>query len=166
MVEGRIKRVFKKKISTERGQMMNSIDSRDFPMHISVLGWLYIFGNAFFLVLAAFGFFLLPTIGAISRDADATTILTVLGTVFGLLMLILAVPGFLAGYGLLKHKSWARLLAMIIAVLGLVNFPFGTVIGIYALFVLSQQSALEYFEPRLTAQPNDVTAQRMGQVQQ
>ena len=40
---------------------------------------------------------------------------------------------------------------MIIAVLGLVNFPFGTVIGIYALFVLSQQAAIDYFEPRLSA---------------
>jgi hypothetical protein len=125
--------------------MMNTIDKRDLAMHISVLGWLYIVGNAFFLVLAAFGFFLLPTIGVISRDADATTVLSVLGTIFGLLMVLLAVPGLLAGYGLLKHKMWA----MIIAVLGLVNFPFGTVIGVYALFVLSQQAAIDYFEPRL-----------------
>jgi hypothetical protein len=130
---------------------MNIIDKRDLPMHISVLGWLYIIGNAFFLLLAAFGFFLLPTLGAISRDADAVTVLSVLGTVFGLLMLLLAFPGLLAGYGLLRHKPWARLLAMIIAVLGLVNFPFGTVIGIYALFVLSQQAAIEYFESRRLA---------------
>lgn len=130
---------------------MNTIDKRDLPMHISVLGWLYIFGNAFFLLLAAFGFFLLPTIGAITRDADATTVLSILGTVFGLLMVILGFPGLLAGYGLLKHKPWSRLLAMIIAVLGLVNFPFGTVIGVYALFVLSQQAAIDYFEPRLPA---------------
>lgn len=127
---------------------MNTIDKRDLLMHISVLGWLYIVGNAFFLVLAAFGFFLLPTLGVISRDADATTVLSVLGTIFGFLMVLLAVPGLLAGYGLLKRKSWARMWAIIIAVLGLVNFPFGTVIGIYALFVLSQQAAIAYFEPR------------------
>jgi hypothetical protein len=132
--------------------MMNAIDRRDIAMHISVLGWLYIAGNVFFLILAAFGFFLLPMIGVISRDADATTVLSVIGTAFGVLMIALAIPGMLAGYGLLRHRSWARLLAMIIAVLGLVNFPFGTVIGIYALFVLSQQTAIEYFEPRLPAQ--------------
>jgi ABC-type molybdate transport system permease subunit len=78
-------------------------------------------------------------------------VLSVIGTAFGVLMIALAIPGMLAGYGLLRHRSWARLLAMIIAVLGLVNFPFGTVIGIYALFVLSQQTAIEYFEPRLPA---------------
>lgn len=130
---------------------MNAIDRRDIAMHISVLGWLYIAGNAFFLVLAAFGFFLLPMIGVISRDSDATTVLSVIGTVFGVLMIALGIPGLLAGYGLLKHRSWARVLAMILAVLGLVNFPFGTVIGVYALLVLSQQAAIEYFEPLLPA---------------
>jgi hypothetical protein len=133
---------------------MDTIDRRDISMHLDVLGWLYIVGNVFFLLFAAFGFFLLPTLGAISRDADAVTVLTVLGTVFGVIMLALALPGLLAGYGLLRRKSWARMWAMILAVLGLVNFPFGTVIGIYALFVLSQQSALESFA-RLPASSGD-----------
>lgn len=142
-----MKKVLKKRSAVTPRLIMNSIDKRDLPMHISVLGWLYLFGNAFFLLLAAFGFFLLPTLGALSRDADAVTVLTVLGTVFGVLMVVLALPGLLAGYGLLRHRPWARLLAIIIAVLGLVNFPFGTVIGVYALFVLSQGSAIDYFEP-------------------
>jgi len=127
---------------------MNAIDKRDLPIHISILGWLYVFGNIFFLVLAGIGFFLLPTIGAISRNPDATTLFSVLGTIFGLLMVVVALPGLIAGYGLLKHKSWGRLLAMLTAVLGIVNFPFGTVIGVYALFVLSQQSAIDCFEQR------------------
>jgi hypothetical protein len=40
---------------------------------------------------------------------------------------------------------------MVIAVLGMLNFPFGTVIGVYALLVLSQQSAIDCFAPRQTA---------------
>lgn len=129
---------------------MNWLDRRDVPMHVSVLGWLYLFGNAFFLLIAAIVFFLLPTLGAVSHNADATVLLSVLGTTFGTLMLVLAVPGLLAGYGLLKHKPWARTLALILAVLGLVNFPFGTVIGVYSLMVLSQNAAIDYFaqEPR------------------
>jgi len=130
---------------------MNWLDKRDIGLHISVLGWLYIFGNAFFLLIAALGFFVLPTIGALAHDRDATTILTVIGTAFGLLMVVLALPGLAAGYGLLKHQSWARVLAMVIAVLGLVNFPFGTVIGLYALVVLSQQAVIDYFAPRQPA---------------
>ena len=85
---------------------MNMIDKRDLPIHISVLGWLYLFGNTFFLVLAGIGFFLLQTLGAISRNADATTVLSVLGAIFALLMIVIALPGLVAGYGLLKRKQW------------------------------------------------------------
>jgi len=130
---------------------MYTIDKRDLPTHISVLGWLYIFGNTFFLIVAGIGFFLLPTIGSLSRNGVATTVLSVLGAIFALLMIVVALPGLVAGYGLLKHKQWARLLAMLTAVLGLVNFPFGTVIGVYALFILTQQSAIDCFERRQQA---------------
>jgi hypothetical protein len=130
---------------------MDWVDKDDFRLHVFVLGWLYIFGNAFLVVLAALGFFLLPTIGVLSGDSEAVTLLSVVGTAFGALMLILAMPGIIAGYAILKRKPWARPIAMVIAVLDLVNFPFGTVIGIYALLVLGQRTATEYFTPANSA---------------
>jgi hypothetical protein len=72
---------------------MNWLDKRDLPTHISVLDWLYIFGNVFFLVVAAFGFFLLPTIGAFSHNREVTIVLSVIGIAFGVLMVVLALPG-------------------------------------------------------------------------
>lgn len=131
--------------------MMNTINRDDISTHLNLLGWLYIVANAFFLLLAAFGFFLFPTLAVISHDPDVTMVLSVLGTVFGLLMLLLALPGLVAGYGLLRRKPWARLWGMVIAVFNLLNFPFGTVIGIYALYVLSQQAAIAFFEPPFPA---------------
>ena len=128
---------------------MNIINRSEIATHLNLLGWLYIVAHVFFLLLAAFGFFLFPTIAVISRNADVTMVLSILGTAFGFLMLLLALPGLAVGYGLLRHKRWARLWGMIIAVFNLLNFPFGTVIGVYALFVLSQQAAIEFFEPRL-----------------
>lgn len=124
---------------------MNWLDRRDMPMHVSVLGWLYLFGTAFLLLIAGFAFFVLPTLGAISHNPDATTVLSVIGTTVGVLMVVLAIPGLFAAYGLLRHKAWSRLLALILAVIGLVNFPFGTVIGVYSLLVLSQPAAIDYF---------------------
>lgn len=128
---------------------MNTIKREDISTHLNLLGWLYVVANTFFLLLAAFGFFLFPTLAVISRDADVTMVLSILGTAFGILMVLLALPGLVVGYGLLRHKPWARLWGMVIAVFNLLNFPFGTVIGFYALFVLSQQAAIEFFEPRL-----------------
>jgi hypothetical protein len=129
---------------------MNRLDEKELELHVSILGWLHIVGSAFILVIAAFAFILLPTLGAVSGDPDGV-VLGVLGTGFGLLMVILGLPGVLAGYGLLKRKPWARYLALVLGVLDLVNFPIGTVIGIYTLLVLTQQSATEYFTPHQPA---------------
>jgi hypothetical protein len=43
---------------------------------------------------------------------------------------------------------WGRVLAIIVAVFGLINFPIGTAISIYALFVLLQNAAADYFAPQ------------------
>jgi hypothetical protein len=49
---------------------------------------------------------------------------------------ILAIPSIIAGWGLSKRKSWARLLTIILAILSLPQFPIGTAIGVYALIVM------------------------------
>jgi hypothetical protein len=130
---------------------MNRLAERELQLHVNILGWLFIAGHALFLLIAVFVFVLLPMIGAVAGDPDVSAFLSVVGTVVGLLMVALALPGLLAGYGLLKRKPWGRILALVIGILGLVNFPVGTAMGIYALLVLLQQSATDYFEQRQPA---------------
>lgn len=118
---------------------------REIEQHVKILGWLHIVGHAFFLVVGAFVFFLLVGIGTISGEAEAMGILTLVGTFVGGLMLVLALPGLAAGYGLLKRRSWGRWLAIIVGVLNLPNFPLGTIVGVYTLWVLLQDEASAYF---------------------
>ena len=47
-----------------------------------------------------------------------------------------AVFGLIAGFGLLNHAGWARYVAIIVAIFGLLNFPFGTLFSIYTLWVM------------------------------
>jgi len=126
---------------------MNQMDRYELEQHVTILGWLYIVGHGLFLALGVFLLLFLTSIGAVSGDREAFAILSIVGIGAGSLMALLAIPGIAAGYGLLKHRSWGRVLAIVIAVLGLVNFPIGTAIGIYALWVLLQQSATVYFAP-------------------
>ena len=126
---------------------MNNLSVRDMEQHLPILGWLLIVGNALFLAMGVFVFILLTGIGAVSGDAEAMSILAIVGTSVALLMTVMALPGIIAGYGLLKRRSWGRVLAIVVAVLSLFNVPFGTVLGIYALWVLLQQAANEYFSP-------------------
>jgi hypothetical protein len=53
-----------------------------------------------------------------------------------LISLILAAAGFAAGWGLMEHRPWARTLAIIVAIIAILNPILGTLLGIYTLWVL------------------------------
>ncbi|MCX6627035.1 MAG: hypothetical protein NTW28_05340 [Candidatus Solibacter sp.] len=55
---------------------------------------------------------------------------------FGGIFLATGVIGLIAGWGLYERRSWARILAIVLAFLNLLHPPFGTAIGIYTLWVL------------------------------
>jgi len=41
-----------------------------------------------------------------------------------------------AGWGLLEHTSWGRIMAIVVAILSLIKFPLGTALGIATLVIL------------------------------
>jgi len=118
-------------------------ERQDMQFHLKVVGWLHIVNSAIVLVVGIFVFVLLSGIGLASGDSTAVGILSIVGISVGVLLLCLALPGFLAGYGLLTGRSWSRILAIVVAVLGLFNIPIGTLIGIYTLWVLLQPDSDE-----------------------
>src|SRR5579859_6130348 len=124
---------------------MSIVNQSEVQQRVSILGWLFIIGNAFFLVIGGFVFTLLTGLGQSVSDPEARAILPLVGSTVGLALALLSVPGLAAGYGLLTRKPWARVLAIVVAVLGLLNFPVGTAIGIYALWVLLQTTTANYF---------------------
>ncbi len=123
---------------------MNTLSEREMQVHVPIVGWLLIVSNALFLVIGGLVFLLLVGIGFATREPEPTWILAAVGTFVALLLAALAIPGLVAGAGLLARKSWARILAIVVAVLSLANFPLGTLIGAYALFVLLQDAAAAY----------------------
>jgi hypothetical protein len=84
--------------------------------------------------------------GLLSGDPDALAITSVVGTVVACFFFITSVPEVIGGFGLLKRKSWARILVLIIAVLDLLFIPIGTIIGIYELWVLLSDETVKLFE--------------------
>lgn len=66
-------------------------------------------------------------------------------TGFAALLVVVALAGMVAGWGLLERENWARGLALVVAVLALFNLPWGTALGIYTLWVLlPEQSGEDY----------------------
>jgi hypothetical protein len=52
-----------------------------------------------------------------------------------------AIPGMAGGIGLLSHRHWARPVLLVIGLLYLLDIPFGTALGVYTLWVLTQPEA-------------------------
>jgi hypothetical protein len=67
---------------------------------------------------------------------------------FGIVLLIcvLSLPAFIGGIGLLKLKSWSRILMIVISIFHLFSFPIGSALGVYGLWVLFQPEAKQILD--------------------
>jgi hypothetical protein len=67
---------------------------------------------------------------------EVTVWLRPLISCIGWLILAKAAVGFFAGWGLLQREGWARIVALVVGFVALLNVPIGTALGIYTLWVL------------------------------
>ena len=114
--------------------------------HVKILGALYI-ALSFPNVIAAI---IVSTVfvgsGILSQDPQAAAILNLVGSLITYFLIIISVPGLIAGFGLIARKNWARLLAVVMGFLNLPNLPLGTAVGIYTFWVLLQDESDQLFE--------------------
>ena len=126
---------------------MDSLSKKDVETHSTIVGWLQIAYSMVWIVAGVFLVTLILGVGTAIQDAVAQRILSTTASAIGGLLILLSVPGVVAGFGLLRRASWARILALVLAVFELAAFPIGTVLAGYSAFVLSQHSAPEVFGP-------------------
>ena len=117
--------------------------SRSMKRHITILGVIHMAFGALLACAAIALFVILNTIGIASGDKEAMKVLPWVATGLGGFLGLLSVPGIVAGYGLLTYQSWARFLALVLAVLSLANIPFGTAISIYTFWVLLHEDTVQ-----------------------
>lgn len=116
--------------------------------HVRTLGWLFIIYHAFFDLIALVVLGIMGGAGALAGDRQAFFISGAVGVAIAIILLIISIPGIIAGIGLLKYQQWGRILALVVAVLHLFSFPFGTALGVYAFWVLLNAEAAPLFEKR------------------
>lgn len=120
--------------------------------HLKILGWLYAVTGAFVLLLALLFGTLFGIAGVVAGAEDgAGFLLGGIGLVFALFVAALGVPSLVCGWALLNYKPWARVLGIILSALQVANFPVGTLIGGYGLWVLLNDESrrlLEAGDPR------------------
>jgi len=113
--------------------------------HITVVAAISIAFGTLGILIGIFFFVVISSGGLISGDPMAMNITGIVGAALGGFFVLTSVPEVIAGIGLLKRRSWARILAIILAILDLINIPIGTAIGIYALWVLVNDETAKLF---------------------
>ena len=76
---------------------------------------------------------------AASLTAAAFTTLAVIAIVWGIAHVVVGVP-------VRRHKPWARLLALMLGSVDLLLLPYGTALGVYALWVLLHEEGKRMFQ--------------------
>ena len=81
-------------------------------------------------------------------DAPPPIVMLFMTIFIGGLYSLMTIPSFIAGYALLKHKSWARTAALIGSVTALTNFPIGAAVCAYTFWFLFSEPGKAIFEKR------------------
>ena len=114
--------------------------------HVRILGWLWIISGVL-VILGAFCLGISATAGGlISEDETAILVTSIVVGLCGSLLFLGNVLNIIAGFGLLKYKSWARILAIILGIINLFVFPIGTALGIYTLWAMFNEETKQLFE--------------------
>jgi hypothetical protein len=106
----------------------------------------------FSIITGAFGalagFFFFVVFGGVSVASDYIPLRGFTLVALMALMFVLAVPYIIAGLGLLRFRPWARTFTTVLSMPGFLNFPLGTVLSVYALWVLLSPDTDPLFSPR------------------
>ena len=109
--------------------------------HNKIIGIMHlIYGGFNALMLVIFVPFFLAVGGISASDPTSppglTAVLVLIGVVMLAMALLFGLLPILAGYAMLKRKSWARTMGVVAACLCAISFPFGTALCVYTLWFL------------------------------
>jgi hypothetical protein len=112
------------------------------------------------LAVVAFFIFFAPLM---PPDGPPPAFFLFIGTFILFFTLLFTIPAFVAGYALLKHKSWARTACIVAAVLEAMNAPIGTAVCIYSFWFMFSDAGKKFYEQTT---PYDVVPRSLAEAQQ
>lgn len=121
--------------------------------HVTVVGAIHIGFGLLGLIGAIVAFFALNFAkSVVGGDELPSMVLGFLSISIPLLIGFMSTLGLVGGIGLLSFQSWARYLVIVVAALGCLNIPIGTLKGVYSLWVLLQDDTIKLFDGKKMTQ--------------
>jgi hypothetical protein len=114
--------------------------------HVTLVAALQIGFSTMGILAAMVVFFVFSFAGSFVDDVEvAMTVLRFLGAFVPAIIILVSLLGLIGGIGLLSYQKWARVIVLVVAALGCLNFPLGTIKGVYSLWVLMQDETTALF---------------------
>ncbi len=115
--------------------------------HVTVVGALHIgFGLLGLIGALAIFFALHFARGFVENEEIPNMVLGFLSMSLPLLIGFMATLGLVGGIGLFSYQPWARMLVIVVAAIGCLNIPIGTLKGVYSIWVLLQDDTIKLFK--------------------
>jgi hypothetical protein len=121
--------------------------------HVKVLGVLHIVMGAIGIVVALLCLVIFGgAAGIVGTSGDpnagaAAPIVGIVGMVVVGCLVVLSLPGIIVGFGLFQRRAWGRIGGIVLSIFELIMFPFGTIVGVYGLWVLLSKETEPLFAP-------------------
>lgn len=109
--------------------------------HKRILSILYLISGALYLLFGILALSIISTLFPViieeaGKDAWVLTfIMQFANYIIGAILIFLVVPSFIGAIGVMTDKKWGMTLLLVLGCLKLFNFPVGTALGIYTIWV-------------------------------
>jgi ABC-type Fe3+ transport system permease subunit len=116
--------------------------------HVTLLGALFIAMHAmalFAMLIVLIIFNSLGTVKEVTDELPNEAVPIFVQLIIYTTLLLYSIPGIIAGIGLLLRANWARYLGLVVGFINLLNIPIGTIIGVYAIWVLMKEETEKEF---------------------
>jgi hypothetical protein len=131
------------------------MDEPKMKKHITAVGAIQIVFGALWLIISIGGYILLSKlldfIPTDNMPAFAASLVSYIFIVIPIFLGCLSLLSLIGGIGLLSLKKWARIMVLIVSFIGCLQIPFGTLAGVYSIWVLMQNDTIKLFnqEPKV-----------------
>lgn len=123
--------------------------------HNKTLGITHLAYGGFHLLLMAFiSLFFLLVLSAPHRGRVDDGFFAIFMLAIVAFSLLFTLPSLIAGYALLKRKTWARTAAIIAGVLASPSFPYGTALGVYTFWFMFSNEGKDFYANHAGAWPS------------
>ena len=108
------------------------------------------YGGVTALIMFGMLFFMGAILGLLPEGELPFGFMTLMLLFITVWSLLFTLPSLIAGYGVLKHKSWARTASIVAAVVETMSFPFGTAVAVYSFWFMFSDAGRAMYDKNFT----------------